>query len=88
MARARTRTFRNGNSEAVRLPKEVAFGQDGLELSVERHGDVLLIFPLPRTTLDEALAKLAARGAPRVKWERPPFEAPLRPGWIDDDPPD
>ena len=27
MAVAKTRTFRSGNSEAIRLPKDVAFGK-------------------------------------------------------------
>ena len=29
MAIAKTRTFRSGNSEAVRLPKDAAFGEGG-----------------------------------------------------------
>jgi virulence-associated protein VagC len=28
MTIAKTRTFRSGNSEAVRLPKDIAFGDD------------------------------------------------------------
>jgi virulence-associated protein VagC len=28
MTRAHSRTFRSGNSEAVRLPRDVAFGED------------------------------------------------------------
>ena len=42
MAVARSRTFRSGNSQAVRLPKNVAFGDD-LELVLVRSGDVLTI---------------------------------------------
>jgi antitoxin VapB len=38
----KTRTFRSGNSEAVRLPKDVAFGPD-VELTMVRSGDVLNI---------------------------------------------
>lgn len=41
---ARTRTFRSGNSEAIRLPKDVAFGED-VELVIVRSGDVLTIYP-------------------------------------------
>ena len=44
MARARTRTFRNGNSEAIRLPRDVAFGED-VELMIVRSGDVMTIYP-------------------------------------------
>jgi hypothetical protein len=39
---AGSRTFKNGNSEAVRLPKDVAFG-DGVELIIVRSGDVMSI---------------------------------------------
>lgn len=40
-----TRVFRSGNSEAVRLPKEVAYGRD-LDVIVERNGDVVTIRPV------------------------------------------
>ena len=41
---ARTRTFRSGNSEALRLPKDVAFGED-VELVIVRSGEVMTIYP-------------------------------------------
>jgi len=41
---ARCRTFRSGNSEAIRLPRDVAFGQD-VELVIVRSGDVMTIYP-------------------------------------------
>jgi antitoxin VapB len=41
---ARTRTFRSGNSQAVRLPAEIAY-EDNAELEITRSGDVTLIFP-------------------------------------------
>ena len=41
---ARSRTFRSGNSEAIRLPRDVAFGQD-VELVIVRSGDVMTIYP-------------------------------------------
>lgn len=44
MTIARTRTFRSGNSEAVRLPKDVAFGED-VELMIVRSGEVMTIYP-------------------------------------------
>lgn len=40
MTVARSRTFKSGKSEAVRLPKEVAFGE-GVELVIVRSGDVM-----------------------------------------------
>lgn len=41
---ARTKTFRSGNSEALRLPRDVAYGE-GVELIVVRSGDVTTIYP-------------------------------------------
>ncbi|MEI6419773.1 MAG: AbrB/MazE/SpoVT family DNA-binding domain-containing protein, partial [Sphingomonadales bacterium] len=43
-----TRTFKSGNSEAVRLPKGFGFGA-GTELKIEREGNRLVL-----TALDEA----------------------------------
>lgn len=41
---ATTRAFRSGNSQAVRIPAEIAF-EDGQELTVTRNGDVVTICP-------------------------------------------
>lgn len=38
------RTFKSGNSEAVRLPKGLGFGLD-VDLTLVRSGDVLTIYP-------------------------------------------
>jgi antitoxin VapB len=57
---AHSRTFRSGNSDAIRLPKEVSLGTD-VEVEIVRTGDVLTIRPKPRMTgkqLVEALEKL------------------------------
>lgn len=42
--RTRARTFRSGDSEAIRLPKDVAFGED-VELVIIRSGNVMTIYP-------------------------------------------
>jgi antitoxin VapB len=55
---AKTRTFRSGNSEAIRLPRDVAFGKD-LELIVVRSGDVLTVYPAA-TSIPEMIARLKA----------------------------
>ena len=44
MAVADSRTFRSGNSEAVRLPRNVAFGRE-VEVTIVRSGDVLTVYP-------------------------------------------
>jgi antitoxin VapB len=59
---ARTRTFKSGNSEAVRLPKDVAFGDD-VELVIVRSGDVMTIYPA-ETTIAEMIDRLRALPSP------------------------
>lgn len=58
MTIAKTRTFRSGNSEAVRLPKDAAFGE-GVELVVVRSGDVVTLYPAA-TSIPEMIARLGA----------------------------
>ncbi|MFZ4685426.1 MAG: antitoxin [Hyphomonadaceae bacterium] len=62
MTIARTRTFRSGNSEAVRLPKDVAFGED-VELVIVRSGEVMTIYPA-QTSVAEMVERLRAMPAP------------------------
>jgi antitoxin VapB len=73
-----TRTFKSGNSEAVRLPKELGFGP-GTEVEVLREGDVVTIRRKRMTNreLVEALRKLPK---PSYIQDREPFEFPERPG--------
>ena len=53
-----TRVFRNGNSQAVRIPAELAFDRSDLDVEIERVGDELRIRPLGRS-LDGVLEKFA-----------------------------
>jgi len=62
MTVARSRTFKSGNSEAVRLPKDVAFG-DGVELIIVRSGDVMTIYPA-QMTVTAMLERLQALPTP------------------------
>ena len=73
-----TRTFRSGNSEAVRLPKEVAFGRD-VELTIVRSGDVLTMYP-KKPPIQELIALLETLPAPSTIQERDVEEIPERPG--------
>lgn len=41
-----TRAFKNGNSQAVRIPAELAFDRTDVELEIERVGDELRIRPI------------------------------------------
>jgi antitoxin VapB len=47
-----SRVFRNGNSQAVRIPAELAFERSDMEVVVERVGDELRIRPLRAPLLD------------------------------------
>ncbi len=64
MTVARSRTFRRGNSEALRLPKDVAFG-DEVELVLVRSGNVMTIYPAA-TSITEMLEALRTTPAPRA----------------------
>jgi antitoxin VapB len=64
MTVARSRTFRSGNSEALRLPKDVAFGDD-VELVLVRSGNVMTIYPAA-TSIADMLATLRSTPAPRA----------------------
>jgi antitoxin VapB len=76
MTIAKTRTFRSGNSEAIRLPKDVAFGE-GVELVVVRSGDVLTLYPAT-TSIPEMIARLEALPVPPSIEERDDEELPER----------
>ncbi len=43
-----TRLFKNGNSQAVRIPAELAYDRWDMDLLIERHGDELHIRPVRR----------------------------------------
>ena len=75
MPTATGRTFRSGNSEAVRLPKDLGFGV-GVELVLERSGELLTIRrkrPSIAAMLD-ALSKLPKPSSIEVRDVEPPAE--------------
>jgi antitoxin VapB len=43
-----TKLFKNGNSQAVRIPAELAYNSFEMELVIERQGDELRIRPAQR----------------------------------------
>lgn len=51
-----TRIFKNGNSQAVRIPSELAYDRNDIELEIERVGDEIRIRPASKK-LTEVLAK-------------------------------
>jgi antitoxin VapB len=74
----RSRTFRSGNSEAIRLPKDIAFGDD-VEVIIVRSGDVLTIYRAP-ATVAEMIERLRTMPAVPEIERRDADELAERPG--------
>jgi len=55
---AHTKLFKNGNSQAVRIPAELAYSTWDMELVIEREGVELRIRPAPRR-MGDVLGKFA-----------------------------
>ena len=53
-----TRVFRNGNSQAVRIPADLAYERTDMDLEIERVGDEIRIRPT-RRSLAGVLSKFA-----------------------------
>lgn len=53
-----TRVFKNGNSQAVRIPADLAYERTDIDLEIERVGDELRIRPV-RRSLSGVLVKFA-----------------------------
>lgn len=51
-----TRAFKNGNSQAIRIPADLAYDSSDVELEIERSGDEIRIRPI-RRSLSGVLAK-------------------------------
>ncbi len=43
-----TKVFKNGNSQAVRIPSEIAYARTDIELEIERIGEEIRIRPARR----------------------------------------
>jgi antitoxin VapB len=54
-----TRLFKNGNSQAVRIPADLAYERTDIPLEIERKGDEIIIRPA-RQTLKDVLEKFAS----------------------------
>ena len=64
---ATTRVFKSGNSQAVRIPAEMAYDSTDTELTITRNGDVITISP-KRASVTEMIAALRAL-PPETKFE-------------------
>ena len=56
-----TKAFRNGNSQAIRIPAELAYERTDIELEIERVGEEIRIRPA-RRSLTGVLKKFARFG--------------------------
>jgi antitoxin VapB len=56
-----TKAFRNGNSQAIRIPSELAYHRTDIELEIERVGEEIRIRPA-RRPLAGVLKKFARFG--------------------------
>lgn len=79
-----TKTFKSGNSEAVRLPRGIGFGV-GVAVNIERDGDRVVITAAHNASeekrkLHELVDALRALGRSGEVEERNPIEFPDRPG--------
>ncbi|ACI58009.1 hypothetical protein Rleg2_4765 (plasmid) [Rhizobium leguminosarum bv. trifolii WSM2304] len=54
----RTKVFKNGNSQAVRIPADLAYSQTEMDLEIERIGDELRI-RLLKPSLEGILSRFA-----------------------------
>ena len=79
-----SKTFKSGNSVAVRLPKEIGFAPD-VKVTIERNGDVLTIRPAvdpaeEKRKVLELVASLRALGPLEEIEKREPPMPPARRG--------
>lgn len=84
MSAIETKTFKSGNSVAIRLPKELGFGAD-IAVTIERVGNGLKIVPMidpaeEKRQLDQLVAALRAIGPVGEIEPREPIDFPDRPG--------
>lgn len=81
-----TRTFKSGNSVALRLPRALGI-EAGAEMRIEKEGDALVVRPArdpaeEKRKLAELIARLEALPAPGEIGKREPIDFPERPGLI------
>ena len=73
-----TRAFKSGNSQAIRIPADLAYADPSVELSISRVGDVITIFPA-RGDLRQAVERLRQMPKPPPsEEEHDPIELPDR----------
>lgn len=59
LSMATTRIFKSGNSQAVRIPADMAYADTSVEFTIVRSGDVITMYP-KRPSMEETIAALRA----------------------------
>jgi antitoxin VapB len=55
MSFSTAKVFKNGQSQAIRIPKEFRFDTD--EVFISKEGDKVILFPKPKITWEEFFAQ-------------------------------
>jgi len=72
-----TRAFKSGNSQAVRIPADLAYVDPSIDLTITRSGDVITIFPT-RGDLRQAVQRLRQMARPDAAEATDRIELPDR----------
>jgi len=72
-----SKTFKSGNSEALRLPKEVAFGPN-VEVTIRKSGETLTVTPKRKKTVAQLIEALEKLPRPTRRMKRVRIEFPKR----------
>ncbi len=72
-----TRAFKSGNSQAVRIPAELAYEDTSIDLTITRLGDVITIQPAKRS-MKEVVEALREMPKPPTVEVYDPIELPDR----------
>lgn len=72
-----TRAFKSGNSQAIRIPSDLAYADMTQDLEITRSGDVIIIKPVQRG-LAAMVAELEALPRPASVEKREAIDVPDR----------
>lgn len=73
----RTRVFKSGDDQAVRIPAELTYADTDIDLEITRLGNVITIFPA-RDSMSDVVAALRRMPKPGHVEKRRPIEVPVR----------
>jgi antitoxin VapB len=77
MVMSKTRIFKSGNSQAVRIPADMAYADMDVDYEIQRMGDMLTITPI-KPNIEDAIERLRKLARPDDVWERESIEMPER----------